>query len=181
MLNRDRQGTFRADGIEDALDVFGRTGVGVVSVAHLGHRQEFLEQRSKFQFREERAKRVDVWVTGVHGVDVEFHRYIRVDSRHTLAEQDGVAIVLQGFAVGLALDFGCAIQRRLDRTEALDNLHRAFVADARRSGNVVDGVSAEGHHIDHALGRDAQDLLDLGGVADQVIFRRIQDVHFAVY
>src|SRR5205085_11275165 len=79
VLNRDRQGTLRADGIEDALDVFGRTGVGVVSVAHLGHRQEFLEQRSKFQFREERAKRVDVRVTGVHGVDVEFRRYIRVD------------------------------------------------------------------------------------------------------
>ncbi len=48
-------------------------------------------------------------------------------------------------------------------------------------GNIVDGVAAEGHHVDDALGRDTEDFLDLGGIADQIIFRWIQDLNIVVY
>ena len=61
-----------------------------------------------------------------------------------------------------------------DAAEALDQLDRTFVADAGRAGNVVDGIAAQGHHVDDLLRRHAENFLDLGGIADQVILRRIQ-------
>ena len=92
-----------------------------------------------------------------------------------LLNENGLAIVLQRFAVSFLFDFGGAFQGLLDGAEALDDLDRTFVADAGSAGNVVDGVAAQGHHIDHALGRHAEDLFHFGGVANQIVFRWIQD------
>ena len=39
--------------------------------------------------------------------------------------------------------------------------------------NIVDGVTAKGHHIHDALGRHSQDFLDFGGIADQVFLWRV--------
>ena len=97
-----------------------------------------------------------------------------------LAEENVVAIVLQRFAVGFLLDLGGAVERLFHRAEALDEFDRTFVADTRRAGNVVDGIAAQGHHIDHALRRHAENLLDLLRVADQIVLGRIQHQHAVV-
>ena len=68
-----------------------------------------------------------------------------------------------------------ASMRGLDGAELLDQLDGAFVADAGRAGDVVDGVAAQGHDVDDALGRDAEDGFDAGGIEDEVVFRRIED------
>jgi hypothetical protein len=56
----------------------------------------------------------------------------------------------------LLLDFVGAVERGFDGAEGLDELDRALVADAGRAGDVVDGVAAQGHHVDHALRRHAE-------------------------
>ena len=54
------------------------------------------------------------------------------------------------------------------RAELLDQFDRAFVADARRAGDVVDRVAAQRHHIDDALGRHAETRLDAGGIEQRL-------------
>ena len=90
---------------------------------------------------------------------IEVHRDVGLDGDELFAEQHHVAIVLQRLAIGLALDFGGALERGFDGAEALDELDRALVADAGSAGNVVDGVAAQGHDVDDALGRHAEDFL----------------------
>ncbi len=67
------------------------------------------------------------------------------------------------------------VERGLDRAELLDEFDGAFIADAGRARNVVDGVTAQGHDVDDALGRDAERLFNLGGVKDEVVLGRVQD------
>ena len=67
------------------------------------------------------------------------------------------------------------IEEVLDRSKALDQLNRSFVADSRRAGNVIDGVAAQGHYIDNLLRTDTQNFLDLGRVANQIVLWGIQD------
>ncbi len=64
--------------------------------------------------------------------------------------------------------------------KSLDDLHRTFVADAGRSGNIVDGVAPQRHHVHDPLRRHAQNFLHLRRIADQVVLRRIQNLHFVV-
>src|SRR5207244_9490479 len=41
-------------------------------------------------------------------------------------------------------------------------------------GNVVYAVAPQRHNINHTFGRDAKNFLDLGRVADQIVFRRVK-------
>ena len=66
------------------------------------------------------------------------------------------------------------IQRSFDAAETPNQLHGSFIAYAGRAGDIVDAVAAQRHHIHDFVGRHAEDLLDLGGVADQVVLRRIE-------
>jgi hypothetical protein len=97
---------------------------------HLDYREQFFQQRSEFQFGEESAQASSCRFASAHGIDVEFDGHVRVDGRHTLAEENRLAIVLQRLAVGFLFNFGGALQRLLDRAEALDDLDRTLVADA---------------------------------------------------
>jgi hypothetical protein len=83
--------------------------------------------------------------------EVEIERDVAVDGDEFFGEQDGVAVLLEGFAVGLALDFGIiarAVEDGFDAAELLDEFDGAFVADAGSAGDVVDGVAAQGHDVD---------------------------------
>ena len=58
-----------------------------------------------------------------------------------------------------------------------DQLHAAFVADARSSRNVVDRVAAQRHYVDDFVWRDAERLSHLVGVENQIILLRIENFH----
>ena len=116
----------------------------------------------------------------LHRVHIQLDRNVAVDGHQLLAEQNVVAIVLERFAISFLFDFGGAIERLLDRAETLDEFDRTFVADAGSAGNVVDGVAAQGHDVDDALGRHTEDFLDFGRVANQIVLGRIQDQHAVV-
>ena len=81
---------------------------------------------------------------------------------------------MQRLAVSLALDFRRVLQRVLHAAEALNQLHRSFIADARRAGDIVDGIAAQRHNIHNLVRRNAENLLDFGSIADQVVLGRIE-------
>ncbi len=86
-----------------------------------------------------------------------------VDGDQFLRKQDGIAILLERFAIALALDLGGAIEDGFHAAEFDDQVDAALVADAGRAGNVVDGVAAQSHHVDDLFRRHAEDLGHLGG------------------
>ena len=83
-------------------------------------------------------------------------------------------MVLQALAIHLALDFRRAIERRFHRSEFLDQVARALVADARRARDVVDGISFQRQQIRHLRRLHAHELLHLGFVVPEVVLHRIQ-------
>src|SRR5581483_5127136 len=58
--------------------------------------------------------------------------------------------------------------------------HGTLIADARGPGDVVNGVSPQRHHIHYSFRGHPQDLFDLGRVANQVVFGRIQNADLVV-
>ena len=152
----------------------------VIRFSDFDHRQQLFQQRSKFELGEKLAQRVECRFARAHRLNIKFDGNVGVDGRHALAEKNCLAIVLQRFTISFLLNFGGVFQRPLDRAEALDDLNRTFVADARRPGDIVDGITAQSHHVDHALRRHAKNFLNLGGIANQIIFGRVQDLNFVV-
>ena len=82
------------------------------------------------------ASRSGGWVSMAARSRVE--RHVAVDGDEFFREQDGVAILLEGFAIGFALDLGGAVEDGFDGAEFEDQLDAALVADAGGAGNVVD-------------------------------------------
>ena len=136
---------------------------------------EFLEEGGELEFGEEVAAGGVVDGLGAHGVEGVLDGDAGVDGDEFLGEEDVVAVVLEGLAVGLLLDLFGAVEGGFDGAELLDELDGALVADAGGSGDVVDGVAAEGHDVDDALGGDAEDFFYLGCVEDEVVLRRVED------
>src|SRR6202166_2374398 len=147
-----------------------------MSFGDLNFGQQFFQQRSEFEFGEELAEEIEVGFAGMHGFDIEFDGNVGIDGGHAFAEENNVAIIEKRFAVGFLFHFGGAIESFLHRSELPDDFDGALFADAGGSGDVVDGVAAEGHDVDDALGRDTENFFDLGGVADEIVFGRIQDL-----
>ena len=106
---------------------------------------------------------------------------MRINGYQLLAQEHDIAVILQRFAITFLFDLGRAFQSLLDCAEALDQFDRALVADSRGSGDVVDRVTAQGHHIHHALWRHSQNFFYLGGIADQIVLGRIQHTDFVVH
>ncbi len=65
-------------------------------------------------------------------------------------------------------------QRIFHAAEALNQFHRALVADTRRAGNVVDGIAAQRHHVDYFFRGNTENFFNLGGVANQIVLGRIE-------
>ena len=59
-------------------------------------------------------------------------------------------------------------------TEALDQLLGALVADARRAGNIIDGVALEREQVGHLLGSDAHEGFHFFGVVPLVILGGVE-------
>ncbi len=160
---------------QQRFDIFGGGGFAIVGLAEFGALAEkFPRQGVELQLGEERASGFGIGRLGFHLCGLEVHGHVGVDGDQLFAEQHHAAVVLEGLAIGLALDFGGVIERVLDAAEALNEIDGAFVADAGSAGDVVDGVAAQGHHVNDALGRNAENFLHLGGVADEVVFGRVE-------
>ena len=117
----------------------------------------------------------------MHFVHVELDIDIAVNSYELFAEQDLLAIILQRLAVDFAFDFGSVLESCFQRAEALDEFDGPLVADTGRAGNVVDGIATQCHDVDYASGRHAKNFFDLGSIADQIVFRWIEDQDAVVH
>ena len=73
------------------------------------------------------------------------------------------------------------VQRRLHTAKLPHQLHAPLVANPRRSRNVVNRISPQRHHVNHALWRHAQYFLHLRRIQHQVVFRRIQNKYAVSY
>ena len=113
---------------------------------------ELFEESGEFELAEELAAGGVVDRLGAHGFERVLDGHAGVDGDEFFREQDVVAVVLEGLAIGLLLHFFGAVERGFDGAELLDELDRSFVADAGGAGNVVDRVTAQGHDVDDAAG-----------------------------
>ena len=96
------------------------------------------------------------------------------------AQKDALAVLLQGFAIAFLLHLSGSLQQRVEGSELLNQLDRTFVSNAGRAGDVIHGVSAQGHQVHNLIGTHAHQLLDLGGVADEVVLGRVEDADVTV-
>ncbi len=83
-------------------------------------------------------------------------------------------MLLQAVLVGLALHLSGSIQRRLQTAELLQQLNSAFVADARRTWDVIHRVAQQSEQVGDERRGDAFCLLDLGGIVDDVILHHVE-------
>ena len=60
-----------------------------------------------------------------------------VDGDQFLRQQHGVPVLLEGFAIALALNLRNPVEDGLHAAKLLDQLHAALVADSGRAGNVI--------------------------------------------
>jgi hypothetical protein len=167
-------------GGEEGGDLASSEGSSISSALwRLGAGGEFAEHGGEFKLGEEFAGGFEVRFGGLHLGEVEVERDEAVDGDEFFGEEDGLAVLLEGFAVGLALDgvrgVAGGVEDGFYGAVLLDELDGAFVADAGRAGDVVDGVAAEGHDVDDLLGWDAEDFDDFGGVEDEVVFLGVED------
>ena len=136
--------------------------------------EEFLQQRRELKFGEQLAQGFDVGLSHLHRVYVQLDGGVAIDGGQFFAKQHRVAIVLQRLTISFLFDFRSALQSLLNCTEAFDEFDGTFVTDAGSAGNIVDGVAAQSHHVYNALRRDAENFFDFLGIANQIIFGRIQ-------
>ncbi len=140
-------------------------------------RGQIAKHRSEFKLAEKLATGLDVRLLSLHGVQIQFQWHMTVNGDEFLREKNCIAILLERFAVTLALNLGSAVKHCFDAAELNNQLYASFVAYSRRSRDVVDGVSAQGHDVHHLLRRHAKRLGDLRCIQDQVVLLRIQDLH----
>ncbi len=133
-----------------------------------GRRGKIAQQRSKTQFRVDRAQGFDVRLAAREVAQDQLHRRIRVNDRKLLRHQHRVAAVFQRLAVALAFDFLGMFERRFRRAETQNQFARAFFADPFRAGNVVDRIAHQGHHVGDFFRRHAHDLFDFCFVHHQI-------------
>ena len=164
----------------EKLGEFSRVRVERIRGSDRGDvRREVLEQRGEFQLRKQRAAGGSIDGLRAHGFDGELDGHAGVDGDELFREQDVVAVVGERFAIGFALDgVRCSdgrVHGGFHAAELLDEFDRTFVADAGSAGDVVDGITAEGHDVDDFCGRHAENFFDLGGIEDEIIFGGVED------
>ena len=165
-----------AGGSIECGGLFG-AGSSINSTGSALRRSKFAQHGGEFELGEKIAAGFEVGRLRLHSGKVERERDVGVDGDEFFGEQDRVAVLLEGLSVGFALDLGGAVENGFDAAEFLNQFDAAFVADAGRAGNVVDGIAAQGHDVDDFLRRDAEYLGHFGGIEDQVVLLRVEDLH----
>ena len=139
--------------------------------------RQLLEHGGEFELVEKGAACAHVRGLSAHLFQVEFDRHFAVDGHQLLAKQHRLAVVLKRFAVGLAFHLRSTVEHGFDAAELLDQFDRALVSDSRRARNVIDGVSAQGHHVDDLLRRYPEYFHHLVAIEDEVVLDRIEHLN----
>src|ERR1700738_4112480 len=113
-------------------------------------------------------------------MQVERDGNVAVDGDEFLGGKNGIAVLLQRLAVSLALYLVGSIEYGFDAAEFPDEVDATLVADAGSARNVVDGVAAQGPHVDNLVGRDAEHLRHLRFVEDEIILLRVEELYALV-
>ena len=136
---------------------------------------QLFEKGGEFELGEESAAGGVVDGLGAHGVERELDGDGGMDGDEFFREEDVVAVVLEGFAVGFLLNLIGEVERGFDGAELLDELDGTLVADAGGARDVVDGVAAQGHDVDHPGWWDPQGVFDPLRTEDEVVFGGVED------
>ncbi len=141
---------------------------------------EFLKQAVKFELFVDLLEGGDVGRFDFQIGKGKLDGNVGFDLRELLGHKDALAIVLQAFAVHLALDFAGAVEGGFDAAELFDEIAGALVADAGSAGDVVDSVAFQREEIGHLAGFDAHEFFDFGGVVPSVVLGGVEHGDAAV-
>ncbi len=181
-------GRNRGEKLADGVGGIERRVVGGVVLRRSG---QFPQQRREAHFGVKFAERGHVWRLQAKRVERKRDGSVGVNQGELLAEPDELAAFLERLAVAGAFDFCGMGDGAFGAAELLDQLPRAHFADAglaplpgggfvagiARAGDVVDGIAHQGHDVRHLLGGNTHDLLDFLFVDEEIVFRRVQDLH----
>src|SRR5450755_530754 len=146
----------------------------VIARARIFAGAQFLQQAVELQLLVYLLQRVRIGLPSPHGFQLKLDGHGRVDGGKALAHHDALDIILEALAIHFAFDFAGALDGRLYRTKALDQLAGALVADARRARDVVDGVAFQGEQVGHLRRRYAEKFLDLFRPVPLIVLGGIQ-------
>ena len=172
--NRHCDGRAVRHGRHPRLEIVIAANYTIIARARVFGGAEFLQQRMELHILINRLEKLLVGLAHTQGVEVERHRDIGGNGRQALAHADLFAVILQALAVSLALHFDGMLHGRLHRAEAFDQRLRAFVADARRAGDVVDRIAAQRQQVGHLFGPHTHESLHLFGVVPFVVLGGIE-------
>src|SRR5258708_35864531 len=149
LIDGDGERSTLRNGIQVTFDRFPRLQPLIVSNPRVFARAHFLDQAVEFHLLVELLERHQIGFARHNGIHGEFYWHGGLNGCELLAEQDLIAILLATLTICFAIDFGRALQRRFYRSESLDQLFRAFVADAGSARYVVDGVALQTEQVSY--------------------------------
>ena len=158
--------------------IFGAGDDPVVPCPRILARLQLLQQAVELEFLIDRLERRRIERLRLHRCRVERDRHVDGDRGQALAHADPVHVVLEALAVHLALHFGRPLESRLHRSELFDQVPRAFVPDARRARNVIDGIALQRQQVGHLVRPHAHEFLHLFRVVPFIVFGGVEHRHF---
>jgi hypothetical protein len=105
-----------------------------------------------------------VGLPAADGLEVQRDRGVLPERDEPLGHEGRLAVLLEAFAVGLALHARRVLQDGLDRPVLPDEVARTLLTDAGNPRDVVHAVAHEGQDVHDPLGRHAPLRLDCGAV-----------------
>ena len=165
---------YHGGGIMRAFDMHAAGGVhlGRVDLQTLGHP---FGQGAELHLIEETHHRLGLGVLQLKAVQGDIQGHVTIELHQTARDADLFGIVEQGFAPLGLLDLARAGQERIQIAVFLDQQGGGFQPDPRRARHVVDRISGQGLHIDHAVGGDAE-LFEHLIKADALVLHRVKHI-----
>ena len=150
------------------------TADGESARTRMAKRRVFHHQRPKTQFSKQVIAALARRPTVSKGVDVKGQRHIRMDPQQLAAGSRLVGMRNQRLAILPLGNLRGTSQELVERPECGNQVASAFLADARNSFHVVDGVSHQSEDIHDLFGRHTELVLDAAGVVPDAFVARIE-------
>ncbi len=123
--------------------------------------QKLLHQRRELQPRKNIVELRPIGLLPVQGREIDVvHREIALDPRQVARQIGLVLVLLERFPLRCFLDLVEVLVDAVERAELLDQGLRSLLADPRHAGDVVDGISPDGHDVDDLLRRQPERFFD---------------------
>ena len=94
LLDRESERHIWRAGFQQGFDIRCRFRLAVISGSRLDDWQQLFQKGSEFEFREKRAQSLDVWLAGMHFLDIKLDVNIALDRHQLFAQQNLLAIIL---------------------------------------------------------------------------------------